>query len=75
MLIAIAGEHRKDRTVSGVYMSDLQKWRAHYLPKCLLILFALLLYACRRMAAIVDGGCKWCMDDIVSRVYNAWGIT
>ena len=43
--------------------------------KCLLILFLLLVFICRRVAARVDGGYKWCWDDTVSRVCNAWGIT
>ena len=75
LLIAIAGEHGKDRTVSGVSRSHLQKWRDLSSAKRLLILFVLLVYVCRRMAATVDGGCQWCMDDMVSRVCNAWGIT
>ena len=75
LLIAIASEHGKERTVSGVYRSHLQRWRALSFTKRLLILFVLLVYVCRRMAATVDGGCKWCLDDTVSRVCNAWGIT
>ena len=75
LLIAIAGEHKKNRTVSGVSRSHLQKWRDLSLAKLLLILFVLLVYVCRRMAARVDGGCQWCMDDTVSRVCKARWIT
>ena len=74
-LIVIAGEHRKDRAVSGVSRSHLQKWQDLSSAKRLLILFVLLVYVCRQMAATVDGGCQWCMDDTVSRVCNARGIT
>ena len=58
LLIAIAGEHREDKAVSGVSRSHLQKWRDLSSAKRLLILFVLLVYVCRRMAAIVDGGCQ-----------------
>jgi hypothetical protein len=58
LLIAIAGEQGKDRTVSGVSRSHLQKWRDLSSAKRLLILFVLLVYVCRRMAATVDGGCQ-----------------
>ena len=75
LLIAIAGEHGKDRAVSGVSRSHLQKWRDLSSAKRLLILFVLLVYVCRRMAARVDGGCQWCLDDTVSCVCNARGIT
>ena len=54
MLIAIVGEHRKDRTVSNVYQSQLQKLRALSLAIRLLVLFVLLVYVYRRVAARVD---------------------
>ena len=54
MLIAIVGEHGKDRAVSNVYQSQLQKWRALSLAIRLLVLFVLLVYVCRRVAARVD---------------------
>ena len=60
LLIAIGGEHGKDRAVSGVSRSHLQKWRDLSSAKRLLILFvcfALLVYVCRQMAVRVDGGC------------------
>ena len=75
MLIAIAGEHGKDITVNGVYKSHLQRWQALGFTKRLLILFVLLVYTFKRIMARVDGGCKWCVDDTISRVCNAWGIT
>ena len=74
-LIAIAGKHGKDRAVSGVSRSHLQKWQDLSSAKRLLILFVLLVYVCRRIAATVDGGCQWCIDNTVSRVCNARGIT
>ena len=58
LLIAIAGEQGKDRTVSGVSRSHLQKWRDLSSVKHLLILFVLLVFVCKRMAATVDGGCQ-----------------
>ena len=54
LLIAIVGEHGKDRTVSSVYQSYLQKWRALSLAISLLVLFVLLVYICRRVVARVD---------------------
>ena len=54
LLIAIVGEHGKDRTVSSVYQSHLQQWRALSLAIRLLVLFVLLVYICRRVAARVD---------------------
>ena len=75
LLITIAGEHGKDRAVSGVSGSHLQKWRDLSSAKLLLTLFVLLVYVCRWMAVRVDGGCQWCLDDTVSRVCNTRGIT
>ena len=54
LLIVIVGAHGKDRTVSSVYQSHLQQWRALRLTKRLLVLFVLLVYICRRVAARVD---------------------
>ena len=54
LLIAIVGEHRKDKMVSNVYQSHLQKWRALSLAIHLLVLFVLLVYVCRQVAARVD---------------------
>ena len=75
LLIVIADEYGKDRAVSGVCRSHLQKWRDLSSAKRLLILFVLLVYVCRQMVVRVDGGCQWCLDDTVSRVCNARGNT
>ena len=53
MLIAIVVEHGKDKTVSSVYQSHLQQWRALSLAIRLLVLFVLLVYVCRGVAARV----------------------